>query len=281
MPPSVIIDPDSGDTLTYTDTQGSPTVVQVPTGAVTDTTTLVYTPIQTSTAPSGFAFADHAFDLTAYRDGSPLPLTFDPPITVTIHYTDTDITKLKEDTLGLRYWDGSVWSTDGITLAKRNSAQNYVVFSVSHLSEFALFGEAESAGVSISKSVAPEGQVNFSDELTYTLVISAETGTQLGLYDPMTGTTFLRFVEQPAGIDHDSNVITGTLEITPTNQVTVSFVAQVGVPGTLGGTTDVSNRACVYPVGGTIEGDCTWSKPVTNEAFHPYGIFLPLVIRSS
>jgi murein DD-endopeptidase MepM/ murein hydrolase activator NlpD len=131
----------------------------------------------------------------------------------------------------------------------------------------------------VSKTVTPTGQVDYGDELTYTLVISAEAGTQLGLYDPMTGTTFLRFVEQPAGIDHDSNVITGTLEITPTNQVTVSFVAQVGVPGTLGGTMDVSNRACVYPVGGTIEGDCIWSDEVTNEAFHPYNIFLPLVLR--
>jgi hypothetical protein len=42
----------------------------------------------------------------------------------------------------------------------------------------------------------------------------------------------------------------------------------------------VSNRACVYPISGTVEGDCIWSNEVTNEAFHPFGIFLPLVMRN-
>ena len=277
---SVTVNQDSGGTLIYTDTQGSPTVVKVPAGAVTDTTTLVYTPIQTSTAPSGFTFASHAFDLVAYRDGLPLPsFAFEKPVTVTIHYSESDVAEMDEETLKLRFWDGSGWSSDGITLVERNTAQNYVVFTIAHLSEFALFGEASPPAALVTKSVTPEDQVNYGDALTYTLVISAEVGTQLGLYDPLTDTTFLRFVEQPTGIDHVANVITGTLEVTPTNQVTVSFVTQVGVPGTVGWTTDVSNRACVYPVGGTVEGDCIWSNEVTNEAFRPYGIFLPLVLR--
>ena len=60
---------------------------------------------------------------------------------MTIHYTDADVTGLNEETLALRYWNGSGWVTDGITFIKRNTAQNYVVFTITHLSEFGLFGE--------------------------------------------------------------------------------------------------------------------------------------------
>jgi hypothetical protein len=59
--------------------------------------------------------------------------------------------------------------------------------ALDHLSEFALLGEAASSAPSsttIAKSVTPQGQVYYGDELTYTLVISAAPGTQLGLYDP-------------------------------------------------------------------------------------------------
>ncbi|MCP4541020.1 MAG: hypothetical protein GY832_28120 [Chloroflexi bacterium] len=123
----------------------------------------------------------------------------------------------------------------------------------------------------ISKSITPTGQVNYGDELIYTLVISAAPGMQLGLYDPLTDTTFLRFVQPVEGITHTNRVITGTLTVTPTNQITVSFAVKVGVPGTLGWTVDVTNRACVYPVGETL-GGCVWSNAVTNSASRPYSV---------
>jgi len=138
---------------------------------------------------------------------------------------------------------------------------------------------AEATAASVEKSVMPQGLVNYSDELTYTVVISAEPGVQVALYDPLTDTTFLHFVEPVAGITPAYQTITGTLTVTPTNQVTVSFVVKVGIPGTAGWTVSVTNRACVYPVNGTIE-DCVWSNEVENPAFRPYGIYLPLVLRS-
>jgi hypothetical protein len=52
-------------------------------------------------------------------------------------------------------------------------------------------------GGGVTKTVTPTGQVRHGDELTYTLVISAAPGVQLGLYDPLTTTTFTRFVERP------------------------------------------------------------------------------------
>jgi hypothetical protein len=129
------------------------------------------------------------------------------------------------------------------------------------------------------KSVTPTNTVAYGDELTYTLTLSAAAGTQLRLYDPLTDTIFLRFVEPVEGITHTNRTITGTLTVTPTNQITLSFVVEVDVPGTLGWTGGVTNRACVYPFGGTL-GGCVWSNEVINPAFRPYEIFLPLVRRN-
>ncbi len=137
--------------------------------------------------------------------------------------------------------------------------------------------------VSITKTVTPQGPVNYGDELVYTLVISAAPGALLRLYDPLTDTTFMRFLPQahPPGVEHVNGVITGTLAAiaSPMNQITVSFVARVDVPGTAGLTVDVSNRACVYLFGGTL-GDRICSNTVTNVAFRLYGVYLPLVLRS-
>jgi hypothetical protein len=132
---------------------------------------------------------------------------------------------------------------------------------------------------SLTKIVTPERQLNHGDELTYTIVITAAPGVQVGFYDPLTDTVFLRFVAQPEGITHSGDVITGALTVTPTNQITVSFVARVAVPGTAGATVTVTNSACIYPFGGTL-GVCDWSNEVTNPAFRPYSIFLPVLLRT-
>jgi photosystem II stability/assembly factor-like uncharacterized protein len=148
---------------------------------------------------------------------------------------------------------------------------------------------SHTSGISIEKSVTPQDQVNYGDEITYTLVISAAPGVQVGLYDPLEDATWVRFVECPPGVFHIDalhgtlhlgGTVTGTLEVTPTNRVTVSFVARVGVPDTLGWTVDVSNRACVYPLGNSLD-DCVWSNEVENSAFRPYGIYLPTIVRDS
>jgi C1A family cysteine protease len=115
----------------------------------------------------------------------------------------------------------------------------------------------------ITTSVAPVGQVDYGDALTYTLVISAVSGTEMTLYDPLLGTSFDRFLEQPEGVEHTDGAITGTVAVTPANQITVSFVVEVDVPALPGLTGSVTNKACVRPVGGTL-ADCVWSNDVAN-----------------
>jgi len=64
----------------------------------------------------------------------------------------------------------------------------------------------------------------------------------------------------------------------PVNRVMVGFVVQVGIPGTAGWVVSVVNRACVYPAGGALDA-CIWSNTVTNGAFRPYTVYLPLALR--
>jgi hypothetical protein len=288
-----IVSPMEGGFLAYTDTQGLATTVIIPPGAVATTTTLVFTPDNSlshpianlhranATSTPQWDFANHAFTLEAYQDDDLQPgFVLSKAATITIHYSDSDVTGLDEDTLQLRHWDGNAWGDDGITPVERNAGQNYAAFTTLHLSQFALLGRASGApAFLIKKSASPTGRVSYGDALTYTLVISATSGTQAMLYDPLTGTAFVRFVEPYAGITHAHGVVTGALTVTVTGQVTVGFVTQVGVPGTLGWTVTVTNSACVYPSSGTL-GGCIWSNEVTNPAWRPQRIFLPLVLRN-
>jgi len=234
-----------------------------------------------ATAPPQWDFANHAFTLEAYQDDDLQPgFVFSIPATITIQYSDSDVTGLDEDTLQLYYWDGNAWGDDGITPVERNAGQNYATFTTLHLSQFVLLGrKSGTTAFLIEKSASPTGRVGYGDALTYTLVVSAASDTQLMLYDPLTGTTFVHFVEPYAGITHAHGVVTGALTMTPTGQVTVEFVTRVSVPGTLGWTVIVTNSACVYPLSETF-GECIWSNEVTNPAWRPHRVFLPLALRN-
>jgi hypothetical protein len=103
---SITIDRDHGGTLTYVDSQGLSTTVEVPAGAVSETTTLVYVPIESVTpSVNNYAFAHHAFDLDAYRNGQLLSgFSFSGTVTVTIHYADADVAGIFEPSLKLYRW---------------------------------------------------------------------------------------------------------------------------------------------------------------------------------
>jgi len=141
-----IVHPDRPATLTYTDTQGHPTIAAFPPGAVTDTVTIIYTPLASlpHSPPQGLSFADHAFELAAHRNDVPVP-GFRPvkPYTIAIEYSDEDVAGLIEDALELHRWDGahSRWATEGISVIQRDTANNQLVALVNHLGEFALFDQ--------------------------------------------------------------------------------------------------------------------------------------------
>lgn len=149
----------TGDTVFTATVGGLDTIVAVPAEAVTEALDLQYTALaEIQGSPAGFAFASHTLDLKIYRGNTLLPgfrFEDDHPITITIYYTDTDVTGADESTLELRTWDGSAWVMDGITPVERNVAQTYARFTIAHLSRFALFGRTQSVYLPLVMKSAP------------------------------------------------------------------------------------------------------------------------------
>ncbi|MBN1661871.1 MAG: PKD domain-containing protein [Anaerolineae bacterium] len=136
------VDPASGGTLVYTDTQGLTTTVDVPPNAVADLLTLVYIPVDAVVPSPGFSFAGHAVDLDAYRNGILLPsLDLTIPVLVTIHYSDADVMDIKENSLLLGNWDGDTWVDAACDAYDRDLGKNWLTAPICHLSRFALLGE--------------------------------------------------------------------------------------------------------------------------------------------
>ena len=72
---------------------------------------------------------------------------FDLPITVTIHYSDTEIIGIDEDSLILNYWDeDSAGWIDAVDTCEpsleydRHPEENWLSLQICHLSQFAMFG---------------------------------------------------------------------------------------------------------------------------------------------
>lgn len=138
----VVVEPTMESSLVYTDTQGNPTTIVVPVGAVTETTVLLFTPVASATPPAPLLFAGHAFDLEAYINGVlQAGFTFNLPVSITITYADEEVDGLNEDSLVLLFEDGSAWGNAACATPVANAANNLLTTLVCHLSRFALFGQ--------------------------------------------------------------------------------------------------------------------------------------------
>ena len=119
--------------------------LSVPPGAVTDTTRFQFGPLFTDThpvtPPGGLMFAHRAFELTAFRFGERVR-QFNRPLTITVNYTDTDVTGLKRETLRLwtRSGPGERWAMLGEPARVMSGA---LTFTTTHFTQFALFGEGK------------------------------------------------------------------------------------------------------------------------------------------
>ena len=110
-----------------------------------DVLLLVFVPMdrpseQTGHPAPGFKFANLEFDLLAFHNAQPLTgIQFAVPVTITIVYSPAILGNLNPATLGLWYWTGSEWSTDGISLAAHDPVNHTITLLISHLSRFGLF----------------------------------------------------------------------------------------------------------------------------------------------
>jgi PKD repeat protein/uncharacterized protein YjiK len=140
-----VVDPgQGGGGVLMTMVGGFTSTVEVPSNAVTTTTTLEFTALATTTqgSPAGAEFAGLAFDLDAYQDGALVPgFAFSVPVTITLDYGEGDVAGLDENSLVLETWDGSAWQDAACGPYERNPGENWLSVPVCHLSRFALFGE--------------------------------------------------------------------------------------------------------------------------------------------
>ena len=122
---------------------GVTTTIQIAPGAVTTDTVFVYTPVQPDPLASFplYAFGGCAFSLEAFQGSRQVPLTPAVPITLTVDYGGADLAAIDEESLVLRYWNGSQWSDEGITVAARDLLLHRLTVTIDHLSDFALFGQ--------------------------------------------------------------------------------------------------------------------------------------------
>jgi len=132
---------DAGGTVTAPD---GDVTVEFPEGAVSDQVVVTYTSFYVPPHPptSTFSFAGSAFQLEVADVGTGEQITtFAEALTLTINYTEGDLGGIGEGTLELRYWDGSAWVTDGITIIERDTVNNRLVVRIEHLTVFALLGK--------------------------------------------------------------------------------------------------------------------------------------------
>jgi uncharacterized repeat protein (TIGR01451 family) len=145
----VVITPEDGGKLVYTDAQGLTTTVEAPTNAVTEPVTLVFTPLSAADPPppGGLRFAGHAFNLDIYLEGVLQPeFAFTRPVTIAIHYSDDDVAGLIEEELALQYWNGEAWEDAAYGEYERHPAENWIAVTICHLTPFALLGPSVPVG---------------------------------------------------------------------------------------------------------------------------------------
>ncbi len=145
-PVSVTLSAGISTTLWYSDTQGLTTTLLFPAGAVSETVTLILTP---TLAPhlSGYAFAGHAFHLSAFREGALLPsLAFSLPVTIAIEYGKADLRVVShEDRLLLHLKGGDGWGDAAETCApswpyRRDLIGRMVTVRICRTGTLALYG---------------------------------------------------------------------------------------------------------------------------------------------
>jgi hypothetical protein len=116
---------------------------------VTQTILLAYVDTNVASPATSYTFAGHAFQLEAYHDGVLLSdQTFGVPVTITLHYTETDVAKTDESALQLLFWNAGSgkWDDASTTCAPpsshdRHPNENWLAVPICHLSRFALFGQ--------------------------------------------------------------------------------------------------------------------------------------------
>ncbi len=110
--------------------------------------------LTTTSTPSGKnAVGDHTYELKSLGGVNSSNTSFNQSITVTVTYSDVDISGYDESSLVIYRWDGSTWSP--LTNCSVNTNANSITCTTTNFSTFGLFGTTSSP----SSSSTPAGSV--------------------------------------------------------------------------------------------------------------------------
>jgi hypothetical protein len=120
-------------------------MIAIPAGAVADPTRLVLDELSAPTyaLPSGKQFGGRVFRLDGYQQNQRLAdASLSETISLTLSYRTEDLGEAKPETLGLYAWDGSQWSSTGLS-CHVTSAQQQIVCAAARprLTQFALLAD--------------------------------------------------------------------------------------------------------------------------------------------
>lgn len=140
---SIIVQPDHDANLVYNNPNGDSVIVQIAQGSVGQATTLIYTALGLPQGSlNGSRFMGQSFSLVAYQNNLPEShFNFLKPITLILAYTNGDVVGVEEARSMLYFYDTQTgqWSTNGITLLQRDTANNRLIVTTTHLTQFATF----------------------------------------------------------------------------------------------------------------------------------------------
>jgi len=149
-PPSIAtISHTLDNTVHFSQAADGSVTLDIPAGAVSETTVIVHTPdiAVVEARPGGFRRSGLTFELQACQRGECLgDYAFDKAITATLHYSDTHVEGLIGDELYLYTWNRSAWVdtvTDcGWPLAayQRHPEVNQLIVPLCHFTRFAMVG---------------------------------------------------------------------------------------------------------------------------------------------
>jgi len=170
MPEPVVATFDATNSKTITLEDG--TVISIPAGALASSgnVTVTATPKAELPAQDGASPISIGYDITATdSNGSEISTTFSSNVTITLPYTDAQLTSagLGEEDLTPSYWDDTTaaWKPmDGVVV---NDDENTISFSTNHFTEFGLLGASDTTPPSAPSNVtvadpAIGGQLNLS-----------------------------------------------------------------------------------------------------------------------
>ena len=165
----------------------------------------------------------HTYDLSAYTDVS-TPLTnFDQPLTLTISYTDEEISGMDESSLLMYYWNGTTW--EALNTCTVNASANTISCTTTHFTTFGLFAAASATPTPVVSGGGGHTKVIPSDGVGKQDIHFQMNETKGGLVLDSKGLNLLMYINSQ--LNFNLNTLTSTLKVIdldiPSAQAKIQF----------------------------------------------------------